>query len=479
MAYILLELFHVNKTLNLEVTVLPETLRRFLHSRQADFTEIPHLRTTTLIEAAAACDIPQRQLARTLTLVDGKGLLAVILPQDHILDFGALETALGRTMELVPTAKMYKVFHDCEPNSCPPLTTAYGLDCLVDASLLEQSEIFFEPGDHRSLIAMTPAEFIRVLDNRTIAWVSQPVTKLPYGPDLSELNELAQRFTPAHVKRSVEEFHELPSLPNTALQILEISRDPKADVKKLAAIIEQDPPLAARVMQYANSAMYGFPGKIKDLKSAIARVLGFDFVLNLALGISIGKTLLIPNDGPLGLQAYWRYAVQCATLVERLSQAMPADMRPQRGTAYLAGLLHNIGLLLLGLSFQSEFYIMNRYLESHPDVKLTDLESHVLGVGHDQIGAWLLHAWGLPDELVIAAREHHNPNYWDKHAVYAQLVLIANRALASQGQVPAEEQQIPAYSMELLGLDPQTVLNHTEALLSGIDELDALADLVA
>ncbi len=459
--------------------MLPKTLRQYLDAKQASFVEIPHLRTTTLSEAADACQIPQHQLARTLTLVDGKGLLTVILPQDHILDFSSLEEILGRVMEPVPTAKMYRVFHDCEPNSCPPIPTAYGLDCIVDASLLRQPDIYFEPGDHRTLIGMKPAEFIRVLGTSNVADISRPISDLPHGEDLSKLTELARRFTPAHVKRSVEEFHELPTLPTTALQILEITRDPKADARQLGAVIEQDPPLAARVMKYANSPMYGYPGKIKDLKSAIARVLGFDFVLNLALGISVGKTLLIPNEGPLGLHAYWRHAIHCAVLVEKLSQAMPRELRPQRGTAYLAGLLHNIGLLLLGQSFQTEFFLMNRYLDAHPDVTLTDLENQVMGVGHNQIGAWLLHAWGLPEELVVAAREHHNPEYWDKHSVYSQLVLVANRALAAHGDIQSEQTDIPAYSMELLGLDASKVLELTNEIISEADELEELVELVA
>jgi len=108
-----------------------------------------------------------------------------------------------------------------------------------------------------------------------------------------------------------------------------------------------------------------------------------------------------------------------------------------------------------------------------------DLERHVLGVTHDQIGAWLMEAWGLPQELVIAVRHHHDEGYWDRHATYAQLVLVANRALAMQGLGESDHPGIPAFSLEMLGLKEDKIIELTSNLFDNSTELEELARRLA
>ncbi|MFN2309633.1 MAG: HDOD domain-containing protein [Gammaproteobacteria bacterium] len=459
--------------------MLPSTVRTYLQTRGVTAQELRHPTTETLAQAAHSCGIDPRQLARALVLVDAQGPLMAILPSDHLLDFSALCALLNRELEPVPAEQLRGIFDDCEPKCCPPLGAAYGLEVLVDTALLDHDTVYLEPGNHALLLSMPRDGFVRLQGNARYGRFSHPVSDLHQDDPARALGHTLERFTPARVKRRVEEFHDLPALPQTALAILDIASDPRADARSLARVIELDPPLAARVMRYANSPMYGYPGRIKDLKDAIARVLGFDFVLNLALGISVGKSLRIPTEGPLGLEVFWRHSIYSAALVERLSTLMPASVRPRRGTAYLAGLLHNMGSLLLGQAFQSEFFLLNRYLSANPEVALETVEKHLLGVGHDQIGAWLLAAWGLPAELVCAVRHHHDAHYRGEHAAYAHLVLIADRLLARLGLGATSHTDLPALSLELLGLDAATVIAESEALWTGTAELDDLARMVA
>ena len=460
--------------------MLPTTIQRFLADRNAVVRQLHHPITETLPQAARQCGIDEGQLARAIVLVDAQGPLMAILPSNHLLDFAALCDLLNRELEPVPAGQLRGIFEDCEPHCCPPLGTAYGLETIVDSVLLEQETLYLEPGCHSSLLHLSSEEFRRLLGNPRCGRFSQPVSALHrHGSTIASLGQTIDQFTPARIKRQVEEFHELPALPNTALDILELASNPRADAEDLARVIQQDAPLAARIMRYANSPLYGYPGKIKDVKGAIARVLGFDFVLNLALGITVGKSLRVPVDGPLGLNAFWRHSVHAAALVERLSMLMPATKRPRRGTAYLAGLLHNMGSLLLGHAFQAEFFLLNHYVAANPDVPVETIEKYLLGVGHDQIGAWLLSAWGLPEELVSAARHHHNEDYRGDHAVYAQLVLIANRLLARMGLGSSRVTDLPPFSLQMLGLDDASVIALSESLWAGNTELDELARLVA
>lgn len=459
--------------------MLPTTIRQFLNHQRATFEQIRHPATRTLAQTASVCGVPASRIARALVLIDANGPLLAVLPSDHLLDFRSLCDWLHRELEPLPAERLTALFDDCETLCCPPLGGAYGLDTVVDESLLEGDPVYVEPGNHSTLLKFSAEEFRRLAGAARTSRFSHPLSTLA-GRDATRMQDTTiEQFTPARIKRRAEEFHDLPALPGAALRILEIARDPRADAQDLARVIEQDAPLAARVLRYANSPLYGCPGKIKDLKGAIARVLGFDFVLNLALGITIGKSLRISADGPLGLDAFWRHSVYAASLVERLATLMPPDIRPSRGTAYLAGLLHDMGILLLGHAFQAEFFLLNRYLSANPGVPLETVEKYVLGVSHDQIGAWLLAAWGLPEELVTAARHHHDDAYWGDHAVCSQLVLIANRLLARYGIGTDSSTELPAFAVEMLGLDAREVTAAAEALWAGSTELDDLARMVA
>lgn len=453
--------------------MIPDSIHRFLSRGQAVYTEIRHLHTDSLRAAAETAGIPVEQMVRAVTLADAQGLVIAVLPYPHLLNFAALCRALERTLEPIPAAQLHKAFHDCDAKCCPPFAGAYGVELIVDKAVFAQPRIYLEPGRHNTLLEMAPAEFLRLHPQAAVGSFSAPPESLAGTAALSP--EYVTQLKPAQVKATVEAIHELPALPATAARILEVAGQPHAGAEELGRVIETDPPLAAKVMQYANSPLYGFPGRIRDVKSAIARVLGFDFVLNLALGIAVGKTLNIPSEGPLGTEAYWHHAVHCAALVDRLVQVMPAELKVRRGTAYLAGLLHNLGILLLGEAFQSEFFLLNRFMQTNPERPMREIEQCLLGVGHNQIGGWLMQAWGLPEELEVAARHHHDEDYWDRHALYSQLILIADRALNRAGIGFDAVYEFPPFSLEMLGLTEAKVMEITESLETAREELDALA----
>ena len=455
---------------------IPTNIREFLDREGAEYQMLHHHRTSTLGEAAEACNMPLNKLVRAVILVDGQGLLMAVLPADHVLDFSALFELLHRNLELVPGNQLATIFDECEPRSYPPLAPLYNLDVIVDSSLDDLDTITFEPGSHTTLLQVDASQYRKLLGKALSGRFSRPANTLRSSDNYQQedLYEVVDQFTPARPKYNAEEFHELPAMPATAAQILELATNPRANARQLANIIEQDPAMAAQILRYANSSLYGYRGGIQDLQTAIARVLGFDYVLNLALGFAIGKSLRIPRDGPFGLEAFWTHSVHAARLVEQLANHLPREMRPQRGTAYLAGLLQNLGRLVLGHTFQPEFFILNRFAQANPEMPACELERHVLGVTHDQIGAWLLEAWGLPEELIIAVRHHHDEGYWDRFSTCSQLVLIANRALARYGIGDTDQSDIPAFALEMLAIDEQTVLAETELL---IDKSSDLADL--
>src|SRR5690606_24755139 len=105
----------------------------------------------------------------------------------------------------------------------------------------------------------------------------------------------------------------------------------------------------------------------------------------------------------------------CAELVRQI----PTRLRPNQGLAYLCGLLHNFGYLVLGHVFPPQFTLVNRHIEANPHVNRMYVERHLLGLTREQISACLLQQWRMPDELIAAVRQQHNPFYEGEHAEYS------------------------------------------------------------
>jgi len=457
---------------------IPSNIRSFLEQSKTTYEVMRHPRTTTLAQAADACRLGLHDLVRALMLVDSRGLLMAILPADHLLDFDAVHRTTGRRFELVPSARLREIFADCEPGSFPPLGPAYGLEVVIDRTLANQETIVFEPGDHTALMKLSGAAYRMLCAGAHYAGISRSAVELGAETEPHASDALSDRIgglTPAGLRHEVQEIHELPALPGNAGLLLQLASNPMAGARQLAQLIEQDASLAAQVLRYANSSLYGYSGGVKDLQTAIARVLGFDFVLNLALGLSIGKALRTAPDGPLGLRAFWRHSVYAARLVEVLALQIEGRDRPERGAAYLAGLLQNIGRLILGHAFQPEFYLLNRLAEANPSTPVIELEKRVLGVAHDQIGAWLMESWGMPESLTAAVRFHHDPGYCGHHAVYPHLVGVANHYLAKLGIGEKDTGPLPGFSLEMMGLNAVAVEILAEQVVATARELDDLA----
>ena len=289
------------------------------------------------------------------------------------------------------------------------------------------------------------------------------------------------------VEKRIEQVYELPPMPELGRRILALQSDSNAGVQQLAKIVELDPSLAAQVIRYASSSYYGYAGRITNIHEAIARVLGYDMVLNLALGLAAGRSFHIPDDGPLGLTRFWEHAVCSAVLVQKLGAILPDGMRPSAGLCYLCGLLHDFGILLLGYLFPPEFKLLNNMASAHPGQSVSELECRLLGMGqakdmlamgHARVGAWLMQAWKMPEELRIALLEHHNPDYLGANEVLVHLVQLADYIYLHMAELPTAS-EIPSHNLTVLRVSPERVIETAAKVLESRDELVSLSKLLA
>lgn len=277
------------------------------------------------------------------------------------------------------------------------------------------------------------------------------------------------------LRQRISGLEQLPPMPEMTTKILALSGNPNAEIKDLVKIIELDPSLAALIMRYASSPFFAYSGKIDSVFTAVTRVLGFNTVMNLALGATAARAFKIPRNVPLGLDAHWRHAVFSAALAQALSAVIPREMRPPGGIAYLAGLLHNFGHLILGHLFRQEFLILNKFISAAPERPIIEIEMEVLGATHCEIGAWLLESWRLPEELVIATQYHHDANYQGEHAVYAHLIMLTDGLLKTFGMGDGAYQGPPPSALESLGITEYQAMNIANRIMGDCDVLESMA----
>jgi len=463
---------------------ISHSIIKFIKHCNVQYTVLSHDLTRTLEETADCINAPYAKMLRAVILTAGEQQIMAVLPVTHVLDFKAIQSKLSCEVQVSSYSDFSDKFSCCERGSVPPIGQPFELPVFVDHSISQLDEVYFEPGSHTAAIKMLSADYIELIGSHNMGNFAYPLTALA-DSDVSAL----RYASPHDTKRRIEEIYELPAMPDIAARILELSKDEDASIIELSDIVQTDPSLSAQTLRYAKSSLFGYRGEVDSIQDAIVRVLGFDMAMNMALGISVGKSFRNPVDGPLGMDAFWMHSVACATLTQKISKMMPVGNRPKAGMVYLTGLLHNFGFLLLGHLFQPEFYLLNKMASANPDAAITDLEQQVLGMGrardviemgHAQMGAWLMDAWGLPESVSTTVREHHNEAYSGEHEVYVKLVRLANRLLKRVGIGDELNTDIPGAMFEELGLDESSVLAEFELLIEGeLSEVEAMANQIA
>ncbi len=416
---------------------------------------------------------------RCTLLRDGNERLQVLYPASCLLDLGAVNRSVGGNWRAMARDEVLRLCRDLQVASPLALPGVLGVPALADQRLLDRSELQLAAGDAQ-LLRLDVEQFRRSLADAPIADVAVPLATLRSGPldeieDIEQITRAVASFTQLRIRQRLEETLELPPLPVTAQEIIKLRVDPYADVRRLAEIVEMDPALAAQVVGWANSPYYAAPGKVRSVHDAIARVLGFDLVLNLALGLALGKSLELPKDAARGGTPYWQNAVFCATAVEALIGTLPALRRPASGLGYLAGLLHNFGYLVMAEIFPPHFSTYCRFQEANPTVGYSLVERHLLGITRDQLAGWLMRFWTMPEEVIVGLRYQATPEYRGQHREYAGLVLVAKRLLRLHGVGDAALEPVPAQLYAELGLDPGAALQAVQQVMDASAEIQTLA----
>lgn len=222
---------------------------------------------------------------------------------------------------------------------------------------------------------------------------------------------------------------EISTLPHVALRVMETASDPDAGAGDLKAALESDPALSARVLRCVNSSAYALRTKVSNLQLAIA-YLGFKQIRNLAVTATVGN--LFKNNEALGTYRraeLWRHMVAVGVGARLIA------LRQKLATfedAFLAGLLHDIGLVIEDQCLHAEF--RQAMLRLSANKTLVETEREVLGLDHAVLGACLGERWKFPEPVQVAIRFHHSADeYQGEHARILRCVELANLICAIKG----------------------------------------------
>ncbi len=403
---------------------------------------------------------------RNVLLQDRSGCLQVLLARDAMLDVDAVQKQTGRDLLAVPQEQLAAVIRRHQLNAMETPAGCFRLPMLVDSTIPRDQPLTLigtvetQAGED----AFTLASLMQSLREHRyrVSHASVSVAPENLRPEVADASDdqrqitaSLQQFTALRIRQRLEETLELPPFPATAEKILRLRGNPNASAIELTNIVESDPSLSAQVVSWAASPYYAAAGSIDSVHDAIVRVLGFELVSNLAVGLILGRTVSVPGERVYGDTPYWLQAAYCATAVESLVRLLPPGKRPVHGLAYLSGLLHNFGYLVLAHLFPPHFSRICRYAEANPSISHVAIDHHLVGVSREQISAWLMQCWSMPEELSVALRWQHDPEYDGNHAVYAHLILIALRLLRDHGIGDAPPERVPDALYERYRLDPR------------------------
>jgi len=175
---------------------------------------------------------------------------------------------------------------------------------------------------------------------------------------------------------------------------------------KLGDLIEKDTVVAGNILHLVNSALYARRATITSVRHALA-LLGMDKVRNTLLGMSISRMWSQVKTPPVWSMARFnRHSAAVAILSDQIASRIPAAVYPEG--AFVGGLLHDLGRLLIALGLPDEFTRLVK-LHEQSERSWTECERELLGFTHADLSAEALGKWEFPEEVRIAVRDHHNP----------------------------------------------------------------------
>jgi putative nucleotidyltransferase with HDIG domain len=225
----------------------------------------------------------------------------------------------------------------------------------------------------------------------------------PAGQSKIKTDEKVHTATMDEIKAAIDD---LKPIPQVALKVMRLIDKNCYDIESIANEIRKDQVITARMLQLANSAMFGAKKEITSLNHAVV-FLGRDLLVKLVLTAAVQGYYEQTGMGyALCKGGIYYHSLGCAQIAEILARTTERD---DPAKAYTAGLLHDIGKVALDHHVTSAYPLFYRDLQETKD-DILSIEQHLLGMDHTRVGSLLARRWSLPRSLERVIRHHHHPD---------------------------------------------------------------------
>ncbi|HCY84264.1 MAG TPA: two-component system response regulator [Desulfobacteraceae bacterium] len=198
----------------------------------------------------------------------------------------------------------------------------------------------------------------------------------------------------------------MPILPSLYSRVMKELRSPEASTAGIGEIIAQDVGMTAKVLQLVNSSFFGMPRHVASPSEAVV-LLGIDVVKTLILSIEVFSEYRERTLSIIPVSKVYEHCVRTGVIAKQIAR-MEKKSKEAQDNAMIAGILHDLGRLLLAENFPEDYKAVMDHIK-RTQCQIHEAEAEVLGVTHAEIGGYLLSLWGLPDDIVEGVVYHHHP----------------------------------------------------------------------
>lgn len=238
------------------------------------------------------------------------------------------------------------------------------------------------------------------------------------------------------LKGMIGRMETLPSLPSLYSEIMDELQSPKASLQQVGRIISKDVGMTAKILQLVNSAFFGLKRRISDPTQAVS-LLGLDTIKALVLTTEIFAQFPQGKAFPLPLDLLWRHSFHTGILAKAIAEK-EGQNKGVAEDAFMAGLLHDLGKLILAVNWGDSYLGVHRLAEEKK-ILLWQAERDHWGFSHSEVGAYLVGLWGLPDSILEGLAFHHCPGRYPGEGFHVPLAVHVANALQHQQGNPVPE----------------------------------------
>ncbi len=216
----------------------------------------------------------------------------------------------------------------------------------------------------------------------------------------------------------------IPTIPATLLALEEVCANPDSDADDIAAVIEHDPAVAAKVLRLVNSSIYSLSSAVNSISVACTMV-GRRVLHNIVLQATVLETFSTDAAADFDINRLWDHSFKSAVAMQRLVSKSSLTIGLSRDDAYTCGLMHDVGKVLLHQSEPEQFAEAMK-LAKEQDIPLARAEHATFGFTHADVGGMLADRWKLSDELQAAIWFHHSPSTESEQAILGMFAHVAS-----------------------------------------------------